>query len=406
MITMNEQNNTLTANRTEMKSLIDEAVTKRIKSLPDRSALKSLDAASPKNDEREKIRKTFRFFSALASNDHAELRTIQSSYSPEYIKTLSPQLESSGSAGGYLVPEEFYADVIYLLNEFGFGRKYCATVGMKSNVLNVSTLAGKPSVAWTDENATITSSAATFGRLTLTAKKLAAIYPISNELLQDANIDIYSTIVRIFANVFAQEEDTQVFRGSGSPFTGILSTSGVIATSLGGSTSSGKTKYTDIVFDDLINLIQSLSPAQQRGASLFIEQNTLTDLLKRKDSNNRYLWELTSAVNPIVTNTQGLTAANLSFRGFPIVVMPNGILIDGYDGSAHAGVPFAIFGNLKTAGCWIGQHGGLDVRISMDATVESVSAFANDLQMLRMTERIAFGVGQPSYIGVLSTSAS
>jgi hypothetical protein len=33
MITMNENNNTLTASRTEMKSLIDEAITKRIKSL-------------------------------------------------------------------------------------------------------------------------------------------------------------------------------------------------------------------------------------------------------------------------------------------------------------------------------------------------------------------------------------
>src|SRR5690349_7947882 len=102
MVTINEQNDTLTATRTEMKSLIDEAVTKRIKSLPDRSALKGLDAAAPKSAEREKIRKTFRFFSALASNDYAELRSIQSAYNPEYVKTLNPQVEASGSAGGYL----------------------------------------------------------------------------------------------------------------------------------------------------------------------------------------------------------------------------------------------------------------------------------------------------------------
>jgi HK97 family phage major capsid protein len=406
MITMNENTQTLTASRNEMKSLIDEAITKRIKSLPDRTALKSLDGATPKNAEREKIRKTFRFFSALAANNYSELRAIQANYDPEYVKLLNPQLEGTGSAGGYLVPEEFFADVIFLLNEYGFARKYCATVGMKTNVLNVSTLAGKPSVAWTDENTTIASSKATFGRLTLTAKKLAAIYPISNELLDDANIDIYNTIVRIFTNVFAQEEDTQVFRGSGSPFTGILNTGGVITTYLGGSSTSGKTKYTDITFDDLIAAVQSVSPAHQRGASLFLEQNTLTDLLKRKDGNQRYLWELTSAVQPIVANTQGLTAANLSFRGFPIVVIPNGILIASYDGADHVSTPFAVFGNLKTAGCWLGQHGGMDVRVSFDATAEGVNAFTNDLQMLRMTERIAFGVGQPGYIGVLSTSAS
>lgn len=265
---MNEQTNTLTASRTEMKSLIDEAITKRIKSLPDRSALKTLDTATPKNAEREKIRKTFRFFSALAANNFAELHAIQSGYDPDYVKLLSPQIEGTSTAGGYLVPEEFFADVIYLLNEFGFARKYCATVSMKTNVLNVSTLTGKPSVTWTDENTTIAASKATFGRLSLTAKKLAAIYPISNELLDDANIDIYNTIVRIFTNVFAQEEDTQVFRGSGTPFNGILNTSGVITTYLGGGSSSGKTKYTDIAFDDLITLVQSVSPAQQRGAAL------------------------------------------------------------------------------------------------------------------------------------------
>jgi hypothetical protein len=86
--------------------------------------------------------------------------------------------------------------------------------------------------------------------------------------------------------------------------------------------------------------------------------------------------------------------------------MPNGILISGYDGGSHPSTPFAIFGNLKTSGCWLGQHGGMDVRVSFDATADGVNAFTNDLQMLRMTERIAFGVSQPGYLGVLSTSAS
>ncbi len=225
-------------------------------------------------------------------------------------------------------------------------------------------------------------------------------------MLDDANIDIYNTIVRIFTNVFAQEEDTQVFRGAGSPFTGILNTSGVLTTYLGDSSTSGKTKFTDIKFDDLINLVQSLSPAQQRGASLFIEQNSLTDLIKLKDGNSRYLWDLTNSIMPSIANAQGLNGAGLSFQGYPLVVMPNGILNAAYDSSSHPSTPFALFGNLKTSGCWFGQHGGMDVRVSFDATAEGVNAFTNDLQMLRMTERIAFGVGQPGYVGVLSTSAS
>lgn len=406
MIPINEQ--TLPQTRTELASLIEAEVQRSVTSLPDRSVLKSLslDGKKPRTKEREKIEKTFRFFSALANNDTQSLRTLHESYDPEYIKVLSPQIEGTTTAGGYLVPPEFYEDVLFALNEFGFGRKYCAQVEMRTNQLNVSTLTGKPSVAWTDENTTIPASKATFGRLTLTAKKLAAIYPISNELLADANIDIYNTILRIFVNVFAEEEDIQVFRGSGAPFTGILGTAGVNTVYQGGSSTSGKTKYTDITFDDLIALVQSQPPAMQRGAALFMEQNTLTELLKRKDASSRYLWDLTSAIMPDVAGAQGLGGRGLSFRGFPIVVLPSGILISSYDANPHPSSPFVIFGNLKTAGCWLGRHGGMDVRISHDATAEGVNAFTNDLQMMRMTERIAFGVGQPGYLSVLSTSAS
>jgi HK97 family phage major capsid protein len=415
---------TLTAEKEVFTQLIDEAVEKKFKSMPDRTQLKALTNTSnavlhgsslwtgklPSSGDaakdRAKILKTFRFFNAIAENDRVELRQIMSSYEPEYIKTLAPQVEATNNIGGYLVPPEFYADVLFLLNQYGFARKYCATIAMRTNVLNVSTLSGKPSVAWTDENQTIAASKGTFGRLTLTAKKLAAIYPISNELLMDANVDVYNTIAQIFVEVFGQEEDTQVFRGTGSPFTGILHASGLTTTFLGGSSTSGKTKYTDISLDDLIQLVQSVGPAQQRGASLFVEQNTLTDLLKKKDANQRYLWDITNSDSPAVNGANGLNGVGLTFRGYPVVSLPNGVLINGYDVDDHVSTPFALFGNLRSAGCWLGTHGGMETRVSNDATADGVNAFTNDLQMLRMTERLAFGVGLPANIAALSTSAS
>ncbi len=425
-MTINEPDNTLTATREELTTLIDKTLNRKIKALPDRSAIAAL-GKSPKSStqgtqlemfpahdsrlkslhpDRDAILKTFRFFNAVSQNDHATLRAIQQSYEPEYVRSLAPQAEGTSSAGGYLVPPEFYADVLFMLNEFGFARKYCGQIQMRSNVLNVSTLTGKPSVAWTAENGVIPASKAVFGRLTLTAQKLAAIYPISNELLTDANVDVYKAILQIFVEVFGQEEDTQCFRGTGSPFTGMLGTSGVLTTYLGGSSTSGKTKYTDITLDDLINLANSIGPAQQRGASLFIEQNTLTDLLKKKDSQSRYLWDIAQSQDPQIKGTNGLAGGGLTFRGFPVVVLPNGIAINGYDTGSHPSTPFAVFGNFKTAGAWMGTHGGMEMRISFDATADGVNAFTNDLQMLRMTERIAFGVGQPGYLAVLTTSAS
>ena len=422
---INTTENTLTASREEMNTIIDKALDRKIKFLPDRSALnaitKSEETAPPSPSssfiphpsslntmkaDRSKILKTFRFFNAVSSNDHQTLREIAHTYEPEYVRTLAPQVEGTNSAGGYLVPPEFYADVIFLLNQYGFARKYCSQIQMNSNVLNVSTLTGTPTVSWVSENAVIPASKGTFGRLVLTAQKLAAIYPVSNELLADANVDVYNTILRIFAEVFSQQEDIQVFNGTGSPFTGILQTSGTVLTYLGGSSSSGKVHYPDITLDDLITLVQSVGPAQQRGASLFVEQNTLTDLLKKKDSNSRYLWDITSSVDPNINGANGFNATNLKFHGYPVVSLPNGVMINGYDSGSHASTPFVLFGNLQSAGCWMGTRGGMELRISYDATADTVNAFTNDLQLLRMTERIAFGVGQPGYLAVLSTSAS
>lgn len=407
MPTINEQDKTITATKEEFNTLIEQAVDRKITSLPDRSHLKALNQKETKVPaDKDKIQKTFRFFHAVAENDRAELRQIMTSYDPEYVKVLAPQVESSNPAGGYLVPPEFYADVLFLLNQYGFGRRYCATIQMRSNVLNVSTLTGKPTVQWTDENTTITASKGTFGRLSLTAKKLAAIYPISNELLQDANIDVYNTILKIFVEVFTLEEDTQVFRGTGAPFTGIVNTAGLTTVFQGGSSTSTKTRYTDITLDDLTNLVQSQPPAQQRGAVIFMDQNTLTELLKKKDTSGRYLWDLTHSDAPQVNGVNGLSGTGLTFRGYPVVTMPTGILLSTYDGNPHPNTPFVVFGNLRSAGCWLGIHGGMETRISHDATADTVNAFTNDLQLLRMTERVAFGVGQPSYISVLSTSAS
>ena len=143
---INETEQTVTATKDELNSLIEQAVDKKIdkaldtrqseKPILDRTYLKALQGETPLGKERAKIEKTFRFFQAIAENDRNELRQIMSTYEPEYVRTLAPQVEGTSSAGGYLVPPEFYRDVIFLLNEYGFARKYCAQIQMRTNVLD------------------------------------------------------------------------------------------------------------------------------------------------------------------------------------------------------------------------------------------------------------------------------
>ena len=84
-----------------------------------------------------------------------------------------------------------------------------------------------------------------------------------------------------------------------------------------------------------------IDSAQQRGASLFVEQNSLTDLLKKKDSQSRYLWDLATSNDPQIAGSVGFNATNLKFHGYPVVALPNGVIINGYDTGTHPSTPFA-----------------------------------------------------------------
>src|SRR5206468_3560342 len=115
-------NTTLTATREEFATLIDNAIDKRLKALPDRGQLKQLSndpawgvppsarhlanqhagggmlhnqraEGGTLHADTDKIRKTFRFFSAMAQNDRETLRHMMSTYRPEYLRTLDPQIE-------------------------------------------------------------------------------------------------------------------------------------------------------------------------------------------------------------------------------------------------------------------------------------------------------------------------
>jgi len=53
------------------------------------------------------------------------------------VKALS---EGTDNAGGYLVPEEFRAGVLDIMNDVGYTRKYGTVIRMNRDVLNIPNL--------------------------------------------------------------------------------------------------------------------------------------------------------------------------------------------------------------------------------------------------------------------------
>jgi HK97 family phage major capsid protein len=102
--------------------------------------------------------------------------------------------EEAGS-GGFLIPEVMRADLLQLALEESLVRSRATVIPMSTlsvpiptvdDTSHATTVLGGVQFYWAEEAASITESTATFGRVTLTAKKLAGFFKVPNELLADA----------------------------------------------------------------------------------------------------------------------------------------------------------------------------------------------------------------------------
>lgn len=126
---------------------------------------------------------------ATARGEHDLAKAVDSAIKLSQEKAMS---YSDFSAGGALVPEEFSAEVIGLLySQLAVMELGADMVPMPSGSLTIPFLDTGVTAYYVGEVQNITPSQQATGQLQLVAKKLAAIVPISNDLLRtpSANAD-------------------------------------------------------------------------------------------------------------------------------------------------------------------------------------------------------------------------
>lgn len=222
-----------------------------------------------------KDEKTVTFFKAL----------INERQSPEAKKVLRALVEGTDSDGGYLVPEEFRAEVYRILPDYSVMRKLARVIPMSRDTMNLNYLVAKPEAYWTSEYAEKTTSSAEIGRKQLTPHKLVCLLPGTEELIADANVDVVNMIAQLFAERIGEIEDKAFFIGSGSGQpTGLMTTM-----------SSNHVSGND--FDAIIDLIYYRAQAVRKSKrSAFVaHKNVIKAFRKTKDDDGRYIW---SAGNP------------------------------------------------------------------------------------------------------------
>lgn len=151
--------------------------------------------------------------------DHAAFiaeRKFQDAEMAREFKALSATVPSDG---GYFVPEVYASEIIELLYPatviFSLGAR---RLGMSNGNMNIPKIRSGSRAKFVGENRKIPSTAPGFGNVKLSAKKLTAIIPMSNDLLRSTNFDNDVIVGQDITKQMALGVDYGALMGTGGEF--------------------------------------------------------------------------------------------------------------------------------------------------------------------------------------------
>ncbi len=305
---------------------------------------------------------------------------------------------SSASGGAVLVPANTASSVIERLAPNAVVRMMGAlTLPLNNGNLKMPKITGGIQAGYIGREQDAPVSQQTFGDVQLTAKKLAALVPISNDLIRFAGTDqrVDSLIVEDSAKGMGEAEDAAFIRGDGTNNTpkGLRNwvPAGNVITATDVNSLAGQALIQAII-DDAGRAILALRRANVRL--------TKPGWLMHPDT-MQFLSDLITTVG----NKVFPELSEGKFRGYPIGVttqIPTNLTLAG-SGAAGNGseLYFVDFDQMV-----IGESMSLQVAISTEATYKdganTVSAFQRDETLIRMITENDFGPRHQAAIAVLN----
>jgi len=224
---------------------------------------------------------------ALSSEQRAVMSKRAAAASPE-MRSL---VEGTGSAGGFLVPQDFYRKLTEAQKFYGGVRQSGATI------LQTSTGAAMPFPSVNDtanmgaiigENTQVTETDMTFGSVTLGAYTYTSkIVTVPLNLVQDSAFDLDSYLARALGVRIGRIQNNHFTVGTGS-----TQPRGVTIDATSGKV--GLTGQTlTVIYDDLVDLEHSIDPAYRQLPTVkwMLHDSSLKVIKKLKDGQGRPLWK-------------------------------------------------------------------------------------------------------------------
>jgi HK97 family phage major capsid protein len=250
----------------------------------------------------------------VARNDRGYLEKHYGSRFTEWSQKAALG-ESSGAAGGYTVPPEFYQGLMQVVAENTFIRPRAFVMPMAGATLQlpyldittvqsagVSPFFAGVQMYWTAEAQTRTETEPAFKQMELKAYELSGYSVSSNVLLQDSVIGLEKFLMTLFAKAIAWFEEYAFLQGNGvGKPTGMLNAGAALSVTRAGANL--------VQFADVATMWSKLLPSSWNSAVWTFSPTVVPQLLQLKDGANRAIF---------ISIDQGITKApNWSLLGRP-----------------------------------------------------------------------------------------
>lgn len=328
------------------------------------------------NKENDDVTRTF--LKALMSGDLVRAKALS---------TTTPAGASPDDANaGVLIPKELMTEVLRIAQIYGIARRdmlYLPFGAGPGNTRQIPALGSSVSVFWTGEKGAKRSTQPSFNLVNQTLKKLAAIVPMTEEILEDSAVPITPLLGALLGEAVAKEEDVQFFAGTGSPWTGVLNNGSVNHVDASGDS-------THFSADDLLDMQDETPAGAQDGAKYYLNRKTFTIVRKMKDQNDRYIYQEPAGQQPATIWGKPFELS----EAFPAPA------------DVDEGDPFVLYGNLKRCAVF-GDKQQIRLKVLDQATITdtdddtTLNLAEQDCVALRAVERVGYVLALPAGCTVL-----
>jgi HK97 family phage major capsid protein len=264
----------LTADITEKTAPVADLAS-RLEAVETKLARPNLGGKAKTEDEPNEERKAFTHY----------LRQGKESLGADEVKALRV---ADDTAGGYLAPADFVAEVVKGIVEQSPIRQAARVGSTSSGEVILPKRTGRPTGAWVGETETRPATESAYGQIEVPIHEMACYVDVSQRLLEDAAVNVESEVASDLAEEFGRLESLGFSRGDGvKKPVGIMEAAGVAYTPTGNASTLG-TNPADTMIDAFYAL-----PAYYRNRAVWLmNSKTISTVRKLKDgSTGAYLWQ-------------------------------------------------------------------------------------------------------------------